>query len=181
MYDDLVNENLNNKNIKVFSTSDNVVEIMENEGEIEKGIFCSAPIGPFQEAQSPAIVVNQTGAVAYIHNSYQQYGILFKVIGDVYVTATYPPNLKVYVALDNCHWKARCGEDVTGYSHSWMSTEKAQFGTFVTLHRVLLYNGAKRLERYDIRLRGRIEDYDQSSPGQTYTTYFTEWVRVTTY
>lgn len=39
----------------------------------------------------------------------------------------------------------------------------------------------KRLERYDIRLRGRIEDYDQSSPGQTYTTYFTEWVRVTTY
>lgn len=180
-YDDLVKENTTNKHITVYSTNDDVLSIVESDYYQEKGIFCSSRKANLAESYSNTISVNQTGSTAYTIVRYEQYGLSFKIEADVIEYSPYPSNLRVYVAIQNSEYKARCGESMSGYSHPWLGTVQGSLLTNIKMHRAQIYSGVKRLEKYSITVRGRIEDYNQTSTGQTYTTYFTNWITISDY
>jgi hypothetical protein len=83
-YEDLVNENKSNKNIRKFSTEDDVVELAESGAEGQKGLFCGeSGVGSRSSTNthgsSPGI---NTGVTSTLRHS--KFGIYFTIVMESY-------------------------------------------------------------------------------------------------
>jgi len=180
-YNDLVTSNTSNKRIKVYGTDEDVIEMVEN-GQISvKGLFCNSRNALFKSLTSQNFTINSF-ASANATARYKQYGLSFKLEADVLIYNTNAnSNLKVYIAMDNCRYKQRCGTVLNNFSHPWLSTQIQQIGSFHKIYRYTLYNSVKRLENYTFKIRSRVEDWLNPIPSQPYTTIFSDWVTISDY
>lgn len=79
-YQDLVNENTTNKNIRKFSTEDNVIELAESGAEGYKGLFCGeGGVGSRSDHKVQGDKPNNTTGV-YTTLRHSKYGIYFTIV-----------------------------------------------------------------------------------------------------
>lgn len=83
-YQDLVNENLTNKNIRKFSTEDDVIELAESGAEGQKELFCSeGGVGSrFDSSEHGSSLTTTTGVTSTLRHS--KYGIYFTIVMESY-------------------------------------------------------------------------------------------------
>ena len=83
-YQDLVNENVANKNIRKFSTEDDVVELAESGAEGQKSLFCGeGGVGSrSQSAQHGSALNTTTGVTSTLRHS--KFGIYFTIVMESY-------------------------------------------------------------------------------------------------
>lgn len=178
-YSDLVSENIKNLNIKVYSTDDDVIELVESglTGS-EKGIFCKD-----RKAYKVSSTSNQVTVLAnpkvdmIIEAMYNKYGVYFtlKAVGEHILNIN---ELKYYFQIDNSSWSQRCGSSVNNYSHPWRTKTSGTMGGGLYKEKFKFYQGMKQLKSYRFKIRFRCENWYQPSGNLSYTTYFTNYVTI---
>jgi len=180
-YSDLVNENIKNTNIQVYSTEENVIELVENGNPSQKGWFCKARKANQNSNTSLGIQINQDASMN-VTVRYHSSGIMHRLQADVSV---YDQNaysdLRVYIAFNDCSYKQRCGTSLSHYSHPWRVPQSWAINTLQTLYRVDLYSSYKKLENYNFTARGRVEDWQNPVSPNPYAVIFTDWTNITDY
>ena len=83
-YNDLVNENLTNKNIRKFSTEDDVIELAESGAEGQKELFCSeGGVGSRSHTDQHGSEPNTTtGVTSTLRHS--KFGVYFTIVMESY-------------------------------------------------------------------------------------------------
>jgi hypothetical protein len=180
-YNDLVSENKSNKRILVYSTDEDVIEMVEAGIISAKGLFCNSRSANEIEGSSLSSIINQYSSM-YAKARYKKYGISWKLEADVILYNTdASSNLKMYIAMDNCRYKQRCGSVLNNFSHPWLVPQDNPLGTFYRQYRYTLYNSVKKLENYTFKIRGRVEDWKNPVSPNPYNVVFTNWVIISDY
>jgi hypothetical protein len=180
-YSELVDENVRNTNIQVYSTEENVIDLVESGSTIEKGLFCKARKAYNKTTSSNGVNINPDAAM-HATVQYNSSGIMHRLQADVIL---YDQNslsdLRVYIAFNNCSYKQRCGSSLNNYSHPWRVPSSASYAPLTTLYRVQLYSSTKKLENYNFTARGRVEDWQNPTSTLPYSIIFTDWIYITDY
>lgn len=169
-YDQLVDENLKNANILVYSTNDDVIELVENglTGQ-EKGIFCKESGIGGKESISNKVPIGNTGFEFWCYNDYNRYGIYFSLA--VWVRSSAPNGAyRFYIQVENLWYHVRCGSTAGPYSFPWYSNSPSTKNR----HKYQSYQGSKNLNGVHVKSRGRCE----IPQGNTYTVLFTDWNKI---
>jgi hypothetical protein len=177
-YQDLVNENKANINIRKFSTSDNVIELAESGAEGTKALFCTE--GRADNASDEHLVAGQPFMPAFssfkIRPTYTRYGVYFdqeiELITDSYATGG---TSRFYIQAENVYSRQRCGTIAGGYSFPWHRSNNSSSANY---QHYQAYSGSIALESHHIKTRGRLEIDGHPQGGNPYTTYFTNWVTI---
>lgn len=176
-YNDLVSENTSNKKIMVYSTEEDVLEMVEAGRLSEKVVGCTAPSALEQNSPNTLVAVINPYASMTACARYKKYGISYKLEADVTLTNTNAYNdVQIYIAMENCGFKQRCGTSLTNFSNPWAIPQFFPFGSMVKTYRCTIYNSIKKLENYKFKIRGRAEDYTNPVGSNPYNVVFTEWV-----
>ncbi|MEE4001622.1 hypothetical protein V1T75_14850 [Tenacibaculum sp. FZY0031] len=185
-YSDLVIENINNKNILVFSTSDEVIKIIENgDPKSNKKIGCSSRKANYKSNTTNIKTINSNANMSAT-SRYEKYGIMFKLEADVNIFDSNSwSDLRVYIAFENCSYKQRCGNSLNNYSYPWKTPSVMSTSSLTKLYRVTLYSSLKKLENYTWKIRGRVEDWTPPvAPNpwnNPYTVVFSDWALIYDY
>jgi hypothetical protein len=176
-YNNLISENTANKKIMVYSTDEDVLEMVETGRQSEKGIFCSAPYAHEKTSNyTPVAVINQFASMT-ARAIYKKYGFSHKLIAEVTLSNTNAyNNVQIYIAAENCNFKQRCGTPLTNFNHPWLTPQPLQIGSIYKKYGYTMYNSIRALENYNIKIRGRAEDYSNPVGSNPYNVVFTEWV-----
>lgn len=192
-YQDLVNEDVSNTNIKLFSYEDDVLELVElgDEG-ISKGLFCKEAKAAKKIAHSPVLTIIEgepqiDEVTTSLFVQYKRSGIhhVLRAVGGISLSAidNYPAGtFKSWFQLDNCSYDVRCSsDDVSNYDHPWRSAQSTNRLQSTGLYRYELkfYRWTKKLKNYDFKVRLRTESTLQATPPNNYTIYFTEYAQIT--
>lgn len=164
-YDDLVNQNLLNPNIRKFSTFDNCIELAESGDMGEKCNEHSAKSRQgYGNLNSSGTFIEQD-----IYVNYNNYGINFsiKIKANNYVD----DKDKLYIQIENLWYKKRCGTTYGPYSLPWASPSSV----FCCSRTYDAYSGITPLHGYHVKARARFEDWRYPSGSNPYTIFFTSW------
>jgi hypothetical protein len=175
-YNDLVSENTSNKKITVYSTEEDVLEMVEAGILSEKVLGCTAPSALHQNSpNTPTAVINQYSSM-FACSRYKKYGLSHKLEADVLLTNTNAfNNVQIYIAMENCSYKQRCGTSLTNFSHPWLTPQVLQINSMTKLYRYTIYHSTRALENYNFKIRGRAEDYMNPVGSNPYNVIFTNW------
>ena len=175
-YNDLVSENTSNKKIMVYSTEEDVLEMVESGRLSEKVVGCTAPSALHQNSpNTPNVNINQYASMEACAR-YKKYGLLHKLEADVKVVNTNAyNNVQIYIGMENCSYKQRCGTALTNFTHPWLTPQVLQIGSTNKLYRYTIYNSTRALENYYFKIRGRAEDYMNPVGSNPYNVIFTNW------
>lgn len=179
-YDQLVEENLKNSNIMVFSTDDDVIELVENgmTGQ-EKSLFCHDRKARRSYAISDIATI--TPAVTMqLESRYYKGGIIFSLKSKGAYSTNLSYSLKFYFQLENCYFKQRCGYSEGPYSHPWRTSTSAWSGSQIK-EIFKWYQGSKQLKEYSYKVRFRCENWLQPAGNNPYSVIFTTWVNISDY
>lgn len=186
-YQDLLNEDLSNANIKVFSYEDDVIELVElgDEG-IAKGLFCKDRKAVEKSKQSSTINIPDNNIDSYLFIEYDNSGIYKDLYAVGYISkwanTQFESNTEYvcHFQLDNCSYKPRCKTGVSGYSHPWRNGDPTYSGTsLMDAIGFNFYRGTKNLKEYNFKVRFRIENWNEPIPGvSSYTVYFTPYITI---
>ena len=174
-YQDLVNEKRSNTHIKVFSTEDDVLDLLEN-GDQSKALFCNqSGIGSQQSSSPDASLVlgNVSTGAFHCWNRYLKLGIYYSLAIRLERDPFSIPNnsLRYYIQVENLWYHVKCGNTVGPYSFPWYSENPA---TKIDL-KYQSYSGSKNLNGVHVKSRGRCEIPGVAQGGNPYTTIFTDW------
>ena len=183
-YPDLVNMNISNSAIKVFSTDDDVIELLKDGGE--KGIFCNDPSATAKSATSNTVyfqssnLSNQVTENFYGTTYYRTFGVWFILGTNVNFSlfGNGSSNYGFWIQLDNSSYAQRCGSSVSNYSHPWRSMINGQYAFQGGEKIFRWYSGMKRLKSYNLKSRVRCENPNIPQGGNPYTTYFTNYMQI---
>jgi len=181
-YADLVNENTDNINIKVYSTEEDVIDLVEaGVNSQEKGLFCkdrraqkkdkwsgSAQTGPYENMK--------------LYVKYKKFGIYHALSAEGY-RSTNSTQYKYYYQIENSSYRQRCGSSLNNYSHPWRSGNGNNvFGSPAMYSDVFrLYSGMKQLKNYRFKVRLRCNNYTLPRPTHDWTPHFTDYVLIQDY
>jgi hypothetical protein len=176
-YNDLVSENTSNKKIMVYSTEEDVLEMVESGRLSEKVVGCTAPYANQKSSDyTPVKVINQYASMTS-RAIYKKFGFSHKLIAEVTISNTNAyNNVQIYIAAENCSFKQRCGTTLTNFSHPWLTPQPLQIGSIYKIYGYTMYNSIRALENYNIKIRGRAEDYSNPVGSNPYNVVFTDWI-----
>jgi len=172
-YQDLVNENKSNKNIRKFSTEQDVIELAESGDAGQKALFCNESGIGGKESISNVTPIGNTGFDFWCYNDFNKYGIYYSLA--VWVKSSAPNgSYRFYIQVENLWYHVRCGNTVGAYSFPWFNESPAT----KNVHKYQSYSGSKNLNGVHVKSRGRCEIPNAPQGGNTYTTLFTDWNRI---
>lgn len=166
-YNDLVNQNKSNPNIRKFSTSDNVIELVEEGASGEKGLKCSEDGAGARQAYGDYKLNLQTQISITV--GYNKYGIYFPV--KITATNHVGSKDKLYIQIENLWYHVRCGNTVGPYSLPWEYPSSTEYAS----RTYNSYSGMTPLNGYHIKARARYENWYLPSGGNPYTVTFSDW------
>ena len=180
-YTDLVNENLNNENVREYSTNEDVVELVEAGLDSEEKLFCGDRKAKSKTEVSESQDTGNNTSM-YLFVKYKRFGVYFSLMAEGYRT-TNSSQFGYWYQIDNSSWSKRCGSSVSNYSHPWRTGNGYNvFGSPVLYSDVFrFYSGSKQLKNYRYRVRLRCENNNIPTSTQSYTTYFTDYVLIQDY
>ncbi|MEN9700994.1 MAG: hypothetical protein RIR55_297 [Bacteroidota bacterium] len=173
-YQDLVNENMSNKNIRKFSTSDGVIELAENGDEGQKGLFCNEDNLADLYDDVPVFIIPGFGEVYQFWGDcdYRKYGIYFTIV--TRARSSVIGQIRIYIQLENVWHHQSCGSTAGPYSVPWYQSNPPTDN--FQKHRS--YSGSIPLNGLHTKFRIRCEVPNVPQGGNSYSTYFTEWGRI---
>lgn len=190
-YSDLVAKNTSNTAILVFSTDDEVLEILKvttkpTQSDVEKGLFCNDPKAPEKESASNIVYFQSGGFNSQTENFkgtiyYRKFGVWFILGANTYFSF-FGANSNTYghwVQIENSSYAQRCGSSVSNYSHPWRSMINGMYVGLGGEKIFRWYSGAKKLKSYNFKARIRCENPIIPQGGNSYTTYFTNYMQIT--
>ncbi len=169
-YDDLVNQNKSNPNIRKFSTSDNVIELAEEGATGEKGLKCDEPGAGSRENYND-YKINTTIQIS-VTVYYRKFGIYFSNGVDVWNHVG--NNEKLYIQAENLWAKKKCSTIYGPISFPWLSPSTAS----ISRRTYTFYSGSTPLYGYHTKARARYENWDFPSGGNPYTVTFSGWAEI---
>ena len=172
-YQDLVSENKSNKNIRKFSTDQDVIELAESGDAGQKALICGESGIGGKESISSLQAIPNTSYQFWCYNDYNKYGIYYSLA--VWVRSNAPNGAyRFYIQVENLWYHVRCGNTVGAYSFPWYSESP----TTKNIHKYQSYSGSKNLNGVHVKSRGRCEIDGQPQGSNPYTTVFTDWNRI---
>ncbi len=169
-YDDLVNENKENINIRQFSTSDYVIDLAESGDAGEKGLFCGESGCGYQKQETDKVTIPGFGG-QYKFEGYSRYlrlGVYFCLKADASSNSS---NIRIYIQYENSWDKVKCGSTHGATNHLWYQNNS----TYSTDQDYRKYQGIQPLNGLHLKARVRCE---VSTGGGNYETYFTSWAEI---
>jgi hypothetical protein len=157
-YNDLVNENTSNANIKVFSTGDDVLELIEN-GETSRKLFCKESGIDSKHAFVGDVHVGNYSISLNLY--FNRFGIHFKLFAEG--TTNGPDFVNMWVDMDPVFYHVRCDETVDYKSYDYPVANKQYF---------MSYQGAKNLN--ELWFKGRIKAVLKTNPAVSAVSDWTE-------
>lgn len=165
-YQDLVDENKSNKNIRQFSTSDDVIYLAENG---EAGEKCGG-IGSFDNS-SPVVNLDNDGQIKFDANcKYFQGGIYFRVTGRVEYTPAFSGTAKIALEIQSPQaWMRRrpCGDGTVTIHHAG-----ERVSGFYYRYLFEAYSKTRAINGIYMFVRARAEI---TPPGQSTIIKYTNW------
>jgi hypothetical protein len=150
-YEDLVNENKSNKNIRKFSTEDDVIELAENGAEGQKGLFCGeGGVGSRSATINHGSAPNtNSGVTSTLRHS--KFGIYFTIVMESYSNwALSQFKFEFPTSSDQRRFKRRC-ETVEYVPYS--GTNQWQSLMSVTEAKYKIRENVSNFSKYHIRAR----------------------------
>lgn len=182
-YSDLKGENTKNKNIAVYSTGDDVIDLVEKGKGSEVLAKCGERRARGKSQHTPEKQVNQNPLVRmYVTAQYFRGGIINSLKSEAYYMSNLGGNLRYYFQLSNCTHKVRCRGYHGPYSHPWRTRNGGAWNGGAWKREVFrLYQGSRQLTRYNYTVRLRCENWYFPSGTNPYSVIFTDWVNITDY
>jgi hypothetical protein len=150
-YQDLVNENVANKNIRKFSTEEDVVELAERGAEGQKGLFCGegGVSSRSQSVQHGSALNTTTGITSTLRHS--KFGIYFTIVMESYSGLPLSQfKFEFPASLNERRFKRRC-ETVEYVPFS--ETDQWQSSMSVSVAQYKIRENISNFSKYHIRAR----------------------------
>lgn len=174
-YQDLINENKSNKNIRQFSTIDDVIELAESGAEGEK---CSES-GSSQKSQTQTqTYVDITGTSMDI-SIVADYNLVFGIAHSLVARFSRPGPMSsnrfsMFIQTEAITYKKKCSSSYGPTSYPWVH----DWEVYRREQRYRVYYSTKPLSHFHFRVRGRMEENDRPEGNNPYTTVFTPWAEI---
>ena len=174
-YNDLVNENKSNKNIRQFSTGDYVIQLAESGDAGEKGLFCGEDGCGNAKTYTDQVSIPTVGAdlspATYNFQGNAEYlrlGIYFCLKAEANSNSS---NIRIYVNFENAWDKVKCGNTDAATSQPWYQNNS----TYSRQQIYRKYYSIQPLNGMHMKMRVRCE---VPTSGSSYNTYFTYWTEI---
>ena len=166
-YQDLIQENLSNAHIQIYSTDDDVLGIISNDEEAISNKGCSEDAAG---GRNQGVGLQIGGRLVTLYSIYEKAGIYCSAHYYMYSNATFSSTDRAYIQTENTWTKAKCSSPSGPSSLPWYSSP-GHYGYEKTLP---LYRSTKPLNGYHLKGRIRFESASTTS----YTTSFSTWAEI---
>lgn len=159
-YQDLVNENVGNTNIQVFSTGDDVLELIAAKKGSSRGIFCKEDGIGGKDRTTDLIDVDNAGKIKMegkIH--FNRFGIYYSLFAEVKTDEINSGLVELTMDIDPLFYHVRCDE-TANYNVYGHGSESSFF-----YKKYQSYQGAKNLNKVYFRARfhGKVDMFIKDS------------------
>ncbi|KIX20279.1 hypothetical protein SY27_14200 [Flavobacterium sp. 316] len=166
-YLDLIQENLSNSHIQIYSTDDDVLGLISNDEEAISNKACSEDAAG---GRNQGVGLQIGGRLVTLYSIYEKSGIYCSAHYYMYSNATFSSTERAYIQTENTWTKAKCSSASGPSSLPWYSSP-GHYGYEKTLP---VYKSTKRLNGYHLKGRIRFESGSTTS----YTTSFSTWAEI---
>ncbi|NHN24559.1 hypothetical protein FIA58_002625 [Flavobacterium jejuense] len=166
-YQDLVQENILNSHIQIYSTDDDILGLIVNGKESITNKICREDAAG---GRSQGVGLQIGGRLVTLYSIYEKSGIYCSAHYYMYSNATFSSTERAYIQTENTWTKAKCGNPSGPSSLPWYSSPG-----HTGYEKILpVYKSTKRLNGYHLKSRIRFELGSTSS----YTTSFSTWAEI---